>query len=175
MPASVLIVNFAVLFAVLESDLGTRKVSTLRIFRPMLLGMGLVPLFIQHPATNGSGEALELALTGLGILLGIVASTRLMRIDYDEGKDRIVSRAGLAYGLFWATIIAARILFVYGANHWYTAQLVHWLSTNGISADALTDSLIFMAIAMAVSRSLRLLVGRVRCAATNSPTLAVQS
>jgi hypothetical protein len=32
--------------------------------------------------------------------------------------------------------------------------------TNGVSVDALTDSLIFMALAMAVTRSVRLAVGR---------------
>ena len=87
----------------------------------------------------------------------------------------MVSRAGIAYGLFWSTIIGARLLFTYGANHWYTSQLVHWLSTNGISANALTDGLIFMALAMAVTRTLRLVAGRVHTPSSNGRTLAVQS
>ena len=82
-----------------------------------------------------------------------------MRIDYDDAKGHVVSRAGVAYGLFWCAIIGARLLFTYGANHWYTSHLLHWMSTNSISADALTDGLIFMAIAMTVTRTVRLIVG----------------
>ena len=87
----------------------------------------------------------------------------------------MVSRAGVAYGLFWCAVIGARLVFTYGANHWYTSALVHWMSTNGISADALTDGLIFMAIAMAVTRTLRLAVGRVHARSSDRAELAVQS
>jgi hypothetical protein len=175
MSASVLIVNLAVLVAVLESDLGTRKVGAFRVVRPLLMAMGIVPLFIQHPATAGSGEAIELALAGLGVLFGIFASTRLMRVGYDDSRRRVASRAGVAYGVFWSAIIGARLLFTYGANHWYSSQLLHWMSTSGISADALTDGLIFMALAMTVTRTLRLVVGRVHTHSSNGQTLAVQS
>jgi hypothetical protein len=174
MSASILIVNLAVLLAVLESDLGARKVGAFRIVRPLLLAFGIVPLFIEHPATAGSGEALELALTGLGALLGIMASARLMRVGYDAAKGYVVSQAGAAYGLFWCAVIGARLLFTYGANHWYTNALIHWMSTNGISADALTDGLIFMAIAMTLTRTVRLMVGRGNSPASNRGELAVQ-
>jgi hypothetical protein len=175
MSASVLILNLAVLLAVLESDLGTRKVSVFRIARPLLMAIGIVPLFIEHPATAGPGEALELALTGLGALLGVVASVRLMRVDHDVARGRVVSRAGAAYGLFWCAVIGARILFTYGANNWFTASLAHWMSSNGISVDALTDGLIFMAVAMAVARTLRLAVARLRARSVNRGELAVQA
>jgi hypothetical protein len=171
MPTDVLIVNIAVLFAVLEADLGRRKISTFRILRPVLLAAGIIPLFIAHPATSGNGEVLEIALTGLGILLGIAAAGGLMKVRSDpsgSGGGRggggsgvhAVSTAGAAYAAFWAVVIGARLVFTYGANHWYTSQLAHWMVTNGISVDALTDALIFMAIAMAVTRSARLAVGR---------------
>ena len=174
MSASILIVNLAVLLAVLESDLGTRKVGAFRIARPLLMAFGIVPLFIQHPATAGPGEALELALAGLGALLGVVASVRLMQVGHDVARGRVVSRAGVAYGLFWGVVIGARLLFTYGANHWYASALAHWMSTNGISADALTDGLVFMAIAMALARTLRLVTGRAHTRSSNRGELAVQ-
>jgi hypothetical protein len=40
MPTDVLIVNIAVLFAVLEADLGRRKITRFRILRPLLLAAG---------------------------------------------------------------------------------------------------------------------------------------
>jgi hypothetical protein len=160
MPTNVLIVNLAVLVAVLEADLGRRKISTFRILRPLLLAAGLVPLFIVHPATAGNGELLEIVLSALGVLFGLAASGGLMKIDFDQAKQQAVSRAGIAYGAFWCGIIGARLLFTYGANHWYATQLGHWMASSGVTVDALTDGLIFMAVAMSVARSLRLATGR---------------
>jgi hypothetical protein len=173
MSSSVLITNLLVLFAVLEADLGRRAVSRFRILRPLLMAVALVPLFVERPATAGTGEILEVLLSGLGVLLGLFAATRLMHIGFDSTKQRITSVAGVGYGLFWAAIIGARLLFTYGADRWYTAALGHWMASNGVSVDALTDSLIFMAIAMAVTRSIRLAVGRSQV--TTFPTLGVQT
>jgi hypothetical protein len=175
MPTDVLIVNLAVLFAVLEADLGRRKISTFRILRPVLLAAGLVPLFITHPATSGNGELLELVLAGLGILLGLAASGGLMKVSFDRTTQQAVSTAGTAYAAFWCGIIGLRLLFTYGANHWYTTQLGHWMATNGVSVDALTDSLVFMAIAMAVTRSVRLAVGRSQMRRSSARHLALHA
>ena len=173
MPTDVLIVNLAVLFAVLEADLGRRKISTFRILRPALLAAGIIPLFIAHPATAGNGEILEFVLAGLGVLLGVVAAGGFMKISFDDVSQKCVSTAGTAYGAFWVVIIGARLLFTYGANHWYTTQLTHWMITNGISLDALTDALIFMAVAMSVARSVRLAVGRNQMRHQSAHELAV--
>ncbi len=83
-----------------------------------------------------------------------------MRVRFDGPSQQAVSTAGTAYAAFWTFVIGARLLFTYGANHWYTTQLGHWLFTNGITTDALTDALIFMALAMTCARTLRLAVGR---------------
>jgi hypothetical protein len=172
MPTDVLIVNILVLFAVLEADLGRRKISRFRIMRPLLMAAGLIPLFIVHPATAGNGEILEIVLAAIGGLLGLAVAGRFMHVTYDSATQRVVSTAGAAYGAFWCAIIGLRLLFTYGANHWFTAQLAHWMVSNGVSVDALTDGLIFMAIAMAVARSGRLAVGRVQVS-HSAPLLAV--
>jgi len=174
MPTSVLVLNLAVLLAVLESDLGKRKIGRFRVIRPLVMAGAIVPLVIDHPVTAGPGAAFELILAGLGILLGLFAATRLMKVGVDD-DGVVTSRAGAAYGLFWSVVIGGRILFTYGANHWYRAQLGHWMVTNSISVDALTDGLIFMAIAMTLTRTLRLAYGRKQANATGLRTLAVQS
>src|SRR5580658_9506990 len=107
MPTDVLIVNIAVLFAVLEADLGRRKISSFRILRPLFLAAGIIPLFIVHPATSGNGEILEIALAGLGALLGVVAAGGLMKVSFDEASQTLVSTAGSAYAAFWVAVIGA--------------------------------------------------------------------
>jgi hypothetical protein len=173
MPVDVLIVNIAVLFAVLEADLGRRTISRFRILRPLFLAAGIIPLFIKHPATAGTGEVLEIVLTALGVILGVAAAGGLMKVSFDETSQRVVSSAGVAYGAFWTFVIGARVLFTYGANHWYSAQLVHWMSSNGVSVDALTDALIFMALAMTVTRTIRLAIGRAQVRRPSAHQLAV--
>jgi hypothetical protein len=101
MPTDVLTVNIAVLFAVLEADLGRRKVTSFCILRPLLLAAAIIPLFIVHPAIAGNGEILEIALAGLGALLGVVAAGGLMKVNFDDATQRCVSTAGSAYGAFW--------------------------------------------------------------------------
>jgi hypothetical protein len=173
MPASVLIVNIIVLFAVLEADLGRRKVSTFRILRPALTAAAIIPLFIVHPATGGTGEILEIALTAFGVLLGTVAAGGLMKVSADGPSGNVVSQAGPAYAALWIFVIGARLLFTYGANHWFTTQLGHWMLTNSVTVDALTDALIFMALAMAITRSVRLAVGRTQVRHLSTTELAV--
>jgi hypothetical protein len=160
MSSSVLILNLAVLFAVLEADLGRRKIGSFRILRPILTAGALVPLFIDTPATHGNGLLLEVLLAAAGAVLGLFASVSLMSIHFDSAKNRVVSQAGVAYAAFWIVIIGARLLFTYGANHWFGPQLAHWMATNAITINALTDGLIFMAVAMGLARTFRLFAGR---------------
>ena len=96
-----------------------------------MLAAGIVPLFIAHPATAGNGEILEIALAGLGALLGLVAACGLMKVSYDSASQQSMSVAGPAYAAFWTLVIGARLLFTYGANHWYHNELGHWLSPTG--------------------------------------------
>jgi hypothetical protein len=158
MPSYVL-VNLLVLTAVLEADLGRRHISRFRILRPLLMAAAVVPLFLDHPATAGRGLALEVALAGAGVVIGLAVSAGLMQVGRDA-SGRPVSRAGVAYGLAWTTVIGARLAFSYGSQHWFGAEVGHWLVTNQITVDALTDGLIFMAIAMTLTRTVRLAAGR---------------
>jgi hypothetical protein len=47
------------------------------------------------------------------------------------------------------------------------------MATNAVTVDALTDALIFMALAMAVTRSIRLAVGRAQVRHLTTHELAV--
>jgi hypothetical protein len=163
MDTSVWLINLAVLAAVLEADLGRRKIGWFRLARPAVMAGVIIPLYLKSAATQGNGLSLEIIGAGAGVLAGLTAGA-LMRVEYDPAKRRVVSRAGAPYAVLWTVVIGARLWFAYGSAHIFPAQLGHWLATNRISADVLTDALIFFSVGMLVTRtgSLLLRAGRVR-------------
>jgi hypothetical protein len=148
-----MIVNGAVLVAVLESDLGGhRKIGKLRVLRPVLVAGGVIPLFLSRPATHGTGLVLEMAAIAAGFLGGL-AAIGLMRVYRSPRTGRPVSRTGAPYALLWGAVIGARAAFSYGAVHWFPRQLTDWCVDHDVTGAAITDALIFMAVAMLLTRT----------------------
>lgn len=147
------IVNAVVLALVLARDLEPRRgIGVTRIIIPLAATALIIPLFLQRVTTGGSGLALELAGTASGIAAGLLA-LRQIRVYRSPQTGKPASAAGWRYALTWTVIIGARAVFSYSAGHWFTSQLGHWLTTSHIPVAALTDALIFMAVAMLLTRT----------------------
>jgi hypothetical protein len=151
-----MIINGAVLIAVLEGDLGPhRKIGRLRILRPLLTVALVVPLFLERPVTHGNGLLIELAGIVVGLLCGLLASM-LMRVYRSPRTGQPVSAAGFPYAIVWTVIVGARAAFSYGASNWFPVQLASWCAAHQVTGAAITDGLIFMAITMVLVRTLGL-------------------
>jgi hypothetical protein len=166
------IINGLVLFAVLQADLGShRKVGLHRILRPILLAGVIVPLFLKTVVTHGNGATLELVGAVAGVLGGLGALA-LMRVYRSGVTGKPATAAGWGYAALWTIIIGARAAFSYGANHWFQDSLGRWLMTNHIPVAAITDALIFMAVAMLLTRTVGLaLRARAASATVAEPSL----
>jgi hypothetical protein len=149
---SVWILNLLILAAVLESDLGRRRIGPIRLLRPVLTAGAIVPFFLHGIVTGGNGAVLEIAASAVGIVIGVGAAA-LMRVEYDSANRRSYSRAGLPYALLWVSVAAGRLFFAYGSQHMFGPQLGRFMHTHLISVEALTAALILMAVAMVVTRT----------------------
>jgi hypothetical protein len=170
-----MIINAVVLGAVLEADVGPhRKITKIRVVRPILVAAVIVPLYFKGLATHGNGLVIELALAAAGVLLGL-AATALMTVYRSPRTQKPVSRAGWAYAGLWIVVIGARASFSYGSVHWFGTQLGHWMSHHGITQDALTDALILMAIAMLLTRTLGMAIRSLHLAPAQSTDAPVRA
>jgi hypothetical protein len=151
-----MIINGLVLIATLEGDLGPhRKISKLRILRPLITVALVIPLFVDRPVTHGNGLLVELAGIAAGLMCGLVVIT-LIRVYRSPKTGKPVSAAGFPYAIAWIVIVGGRAAFSYGAVHWFPAQIAQWCATHLVTAAAITDGLIFMAITMVLVRTLGL-------------------
>ena len=151
-----MIVNGVVLATVLASDLGpARAIGPMRLLRPVIAAAVIIPLFVSRPVSHGTGLVVEIAGTVAGLLGGLAAAA-LMDVYRSPRTGRPVSRAGAPYAIFWVAVIGARAAFSYGAGHWFKAPLVSWAIANQVSVAAITDALIFMAVAMVLVRTVGL-------------------
>jgi hypothetical protein len=152
MSMSMYALNLGVLALVLITGLGTHTFTARRLLLPLVAVAITGTIFLRDIPTLGNDVNLELAGAAAGVVFGILAAL-LVRVRRDG--DRVITTAGIAYALVWIVVIGGRMLFAYGADHWFTGGIVSFSRTYLITgADAWTVAFVLMALAMVLTRVL---------------------
>ena len=124
----------------------------MRILRPFIVTVLVVPFVMPGLDLHGTGLLLELAGVVAGVGLGVSAAL-FVRVEPDPGTGSLVTVAGAAYAAVWVVVGAARLLFVYESSNSvsFGRALGSFLITNHISVTALADSIMFVGFAMLVA------------------------
>ena len=144
--------NLIILAIVLTADLGHRKVTPMRPLRPVIAAAVIIPFFFKGASflrkRPAPGDRRAGGRTGRR-RLGRGVPARFLRPPGGPcrflGWRAVCPRLGRRRG--------RRIYFTYGASHVFSQQLGSWLAANQVTVGALTDSLIFVSIAMLLGRT----------------------
>jgi hypothetical protein len=150
MTTSQYLLNLGLLAYILASNLGTHPVTRRRFTLPLVLVAVAAAAFLRTVPTLGHDLALELVGTGAGIALGILAGL-LVRVRREDG--RLLMSAGASYAALWVVVIGGRVLFAYGAEHWFARSIGEFSMRHQITgADAWTCAFVLMALSMVLAR-----------------------
>jgi hypothetical protein len=151
MTTDMYLLNLGLLAFVLWANLGTRTVTARRMLLPLLLVAVAAAVFLRDVPTAGNDVDLEVAGAAAGLGLGVVAGA-LVRVSRG-GPGQLVMRAGAAYAALWTAVIGGRVLFAYGADHWFPTAIARFSMTHQITGgDAWTAAFILLSLAMVTAR-----------------------
>jgi hypothetical protein len=147
-----LLLNIGVLAFVLASGLGTRALTRRRFRLPIVLVVIVGFIFLRSVPTAGNDVAFDVILGLVGVAFGALASC-LMAVSRDRADGSLVTKAAAGYAALWIAVIGGRILFAYGSDHWFAAQIATFSREHAITgSSAWTAAFVIMAIAMVAAR-----------------------
>jgi len=151
MSTTVLLLNLGILAFVLRTGLGTRELNRRRFTLPIAIVAVVGYLYLQSVSTSAGDAELIAVLGAGGVLLGLLAGL-LMKVRRADDSS-LVTVAGASYAAVWVAALGGRLVFAYGANHWFAAPVADFSRTHGIGgAAAWTSAFVIMALAMVLTR-----------------------
>ncbi|MCQ8832006.1 hypothetical protein [Streptomyces malaysiensis] len=149
-----LIASGTILTIVLATDLGRRRVTTMRMMRSIIAVGVVIAIFVDSfPTKGGNDLSLQLVGIGVGVIAGLIAGA-LLPAYKDATSGQPYTIGGIGYALVWIVLSSGRVIFAYGAEHWFPADLIKFSIDYEISGqDTYANAFIFMALAMVLTRT----------------------
>ncbi len=150
MTTSQYILNLGLLAVILGGNLGTRTMTVRRLALPLILVAIAAVVYLRDIPTAGNDTYLEIAGAAAGAAFG-VAAAMLVRVRRDG--HRVLATAGAAFAALWIAVIGGRMLFAYGATHWFSRAIGTFSVQHRIlGTGAWTAAFVLMALAMVAVR-----------------------
>ncbi|MFC5828762.1 hypothetical protein [Nonomuraea insulae] len=147
-----LIASGTILLIILATDLGQRRITTMRMLRSVIAVAVIIAIFVHSLPTQGNDVSLQLVGIGTGLIGGLIAGALLPA--HRRGSGELYTVGGIGYALVWIVLSAGRVLFAYGAEHWFAEGLVRFSIDYRISgADTYANAFVFMSLAMVLART----------------------
>ncbi len=145
--------NLAILALMILTQVGTRDWNPRKLILPFGLVVAAGSYFLPGLPTIGNDVKLDVVGVAAGIAFGLLAATLVDVRRTQDGK--ILTHAGIGYVSVWTAVIAARMLFAWGADHAWPDQIRDFSIQHLITgADAWRTAFVLMALAMVCTRSL---------------------
>ncbi|MGR3938736.1 hypothetical protein [Streptomyces sp. BRA346] len=155
---SALIASGTILIIILATDIGRRRITTMRMVRSVIAVAVVIAIFVESFPTKGNDLSLQLLGVGTGVICGLIAGVLLPAFK-DSSSGELYTIGGIGYALVWIVLSSGRIIFAYGAEHWFTMDLVKFSIDYKISGqDTYANAFVFMSLAMVLTRTAVLLV-----------------
>ena len=142
---SALIFSAVFFAAVLATQYGVRSFGPRQILLPLVAVAVVAKSYVHGVTLQGWSAGLLAAGIGIGIVAGLGAAAT-MKVGH-RADGSAYTRAGLGYVGVWLGVLATRLVFVYGAQHWFT----RWLGTFSVQHQLTKDSWVVAFVAMAVA------------------------
>lgn len=156
------LISLGILALMLFTGLGTHEFTGKRLARPVVIVLAVAAFYLHSFPTAGNDVQLVLVFLAAGVVLGIVSGL-FVRVRQEESTGKILTTAGFGFAAIWIAVTVGRMLFIYGADHWFTAGLVSFSRTHLITgADAWTAAFVTLSLAMVLARLAVLMIGAAR-------------
>ncbi len=150
MTTSQYVLNLGLLAWILMSNLGTRPIHRGRLVLPLLIVVAICGTYLRSIPTHGNDLWLDAAGVAVGAALGVVTA---LLVSVRRVGLQVVTRAGAGFTALWVAVIGGRMLFAYGADHWFTGWIVGFSRDHLITGgEAWTAAFVMMAMAMVAVR-----------------------
>jgi len=147
---AIYLLSLGILAFVLKTGLGTRELNRRRFTLPLAVVAVVGWLYLRSIPTSAGDIKLITVIGAAGVLLGLAAGA-LMKVR-PAADGSLVTVAGASYAAIWIAAIASRLLFAYGASHWFAPQIASFSRSAGIDSAAYTAAFVVMALAMVLTR-----------------------
>jgi hypothetical protein len=147
---AIYLLSLGILAFVLKTALGTRELDRRRFTLPLAIVAVVGALYLRSIPTSAGDIKLITVIGAAGVLLGLAAGALMKVRPAEDGS--LVTVAGTAYAAIWIAAIGSRLLFAYGASHWFVPEIASFSRSAGIDSAAYTAAFVVMALAMVLTR-----------------------